>query len=68
MGGGNAQKSAAARAKNLKEKGPSEADRAASKAKSEKDKAGFKCGICLQTFMISTVPHLRHTQLISHPS
>ena len=56
MGGGNAQKSAAARAKNLKEKGPSEADRAASKAKSEKDKAGFKCAICLQTFMISTKP------------
>ncbi|KAH8051770.1 hypothetical protein JL722_10604 [Aureococcus anophagefferens] len=56
MGGGNAQKSAAARLKNLKDKGPTDEERAASKAKSEKDKAGYKCSICLQTFMISTKP------------
>ncbi|KAJ1463328.1 hypothetical protein M885DRAFT_504989 [Pelagophyceae sp. CCMP2097] len=56
MGGGNAQKSAAAREKNLKEKGQTDEDRAASRAKQEKDKAAFKCAICLQTFLVTSKP------------
>mmetsp|Transcript_22178 Transcript_22178/g.68391 ORF Transcript_22178/g.68391 Transcript_22178/m.68391 type:complete len:136 (+) Transcript_22178:216-623(+) len=56
MGGGNAQKSAAARLKNMKEAGPSKEQLAAAKAKADKDKAAFKCLICLQTFTISTKP------------
>jgi hypothetical protein len=55
MGGGNAQKSAAAREKNLKAKGPTPEALAASKAKAAKDRDGHKCSICLQTFMIATV-------------
>lgn len=59
MGGGNAQKSAAARLKNLKQAGPSAEQLAASKAKAAKDRDGHKCTICLQTFMIATAPRPR---------
>lgn len=49
-------KAAAAREKNLKDKGKTPEERAAAKAKADKDKQAFKCAICLQTFLISSTP------------
>mmetsp|Transcript_1739 Transcript_1739/g.5236 ORF Transcript_1739/g.5236 Transcript_1739/m.5236 type:complete len:139 (-) Transcript_1739:8-424(-) len=65
MGGGNAQKSAAAREKNMKAKGKTAEERAASKAKAEKDKCGFKCLICMQTFLVSATPKQLFTHVTS---
>ena len=56
MGGGNAQKSAAARAKNLKDVGRTAEDRKIAAAKIEKDGQAFRCLICMQTFMVNVKP------------
>ena len=57
MGGGNGQKSAAARERNLKKNtGKTEEERKAAAAKAAKDAAGFVCGLCKMTFMINVKP------------
>lgn len=63
MGGGNAQKSAAAREKNQKQAGRSKEEREASKAKLEKDRNATKCLVCLQTFMVGAKPSLLYTHV-----
>mmetsp|Transcript_29977 Transcript_29977/g.96724 ORF Transcript_29977/g.96724 Transcript_29977/m.96724 type:complete len:130 (+) Transcript_29977:136-525(+) len=52
--GSNVAKANAAREKNLKDKGKSPEERAAAKAKADKDKQAYKCLICLQTFLVSS--------------
>jgi|Transcript_16928 hypothetical protein len=56
MGGGNAQKSAAARLKNMKDAGKTDEERKAATAKAAKDSCAFVCKICRQTFMINAKP------------
>lgn len=56
MGGGNAQKSAAARLKNMKEAGKTDAQRKEASDKAKKDSQAFKCKICMNTFMVNVKP------------
>ena len=56
MGGGNAQKSAAARERNQKKLGKTDEERKAASQKALKDAAGFVCGLCKMTFMINVKP------------
>lgn len=56
MGGGNAQKSAAARERNQKKLGKTDEERKAASQKAVKDAAGFVCGLCKMTFMINVKP------------
>jgi hypothetical protein len=56
MGGGNAQKSAAARERNMKEKGKTDEERKAASAKAAKDSQAFMCALCRTTFMINVKP------------
>ena len=65
MGGGNAQKSAAAREKKNKEQGKTPEERAIAKAKAAKDKEGFKCKICMTTFMINVKPPTLYLHMTS---
>lgn len=68
MGGGNAQKSAAARERKLKDTGKTPEQRAAASAKAKKDKEGFKCSICMTTFMINVKPPTLYLHMTSkHP-
>jgi hypothetical protein len=62
MGGGNAQKSAAARLKNLKSVGKTDEERKAANAKAVKDSTAFVCKMCRQTFMINA----KNPQLYLH--
>jgi hypothetical protein len=71
MGGGNGQKSAAARQKNLEKMGSQKTDeeRKAAALKAAKDAVHYKCTICLQTFMINATPPLLYQHVIAkHPS
>ncbi len=71
MGGGNGQKSAAARQKNLEKMGnfKSEEERKAAAAKAAKDAVHYKCKICMQTFMINATPPLLYQHFVAkHPS
>mmetsp|Transcript_713 Transcript_713/g.898 ORF Transcript_713/g.898 Transcript_713/m.898 type:complete len:128 (-) Transcript_713:269-652(-) len=72
--GSNVAKANAARERNAKDKGKTPEERAAAKAKAEKDKAAHKCEICLQTFMVSSTDkalfmHVtsKHDKLTSEP-
>mmetsp|Transcript_17998 Transcript_17998/g.23252 ORF Transcript_17998/g.23252 Transcript_17998/m.23252 type:complete len:141 (+) Transcript_17998:112-534(+) len=56
MGGGNAQKSAAARLKNLKSAGKTDEERKAASVKASKDSVAYVCKMCRQTFMINARP------------
>ena len=56
MGGGNAQKSAAARERNQKKLGKTDEERKAASQKAAKDAAGYVCGLCKMTFMINVKP------------
>jgi hypothetical protein len=56
MGGGNAQKSAAARERNMKDKGKTDEERKAASAKATKDSQAFVCALCRMTFMINVKP------------
>jgi hypothetical protein len=56
MGGGNAQKSAAARLKNMKDAGKTDEERKAASAKAAKDATAFVCKICKATFMVNVKP------------
>lgn len=56
MGGGNAQKSAAAREKNQKKLGKTDDERKAASAKAAKDSAAFMCTLCRTTFMVNVKP------------
>lgn len=56
MGGGNAQKSAAARERNQKKLGKSDEERKAASTKAAKDSAAFICGLCKMTFMVNVKP------------
>jgi hypothetical protein len=56
MGGGNAQKSAAARERNQKKMGKTDEERKAASQKAAKDAAGIVCGLCKMTFMINVKP------------
>lgn len=56
MGGGNAQKSATARLKNLKDKVSTPEERKAATAKTLKDANAFICNICRTTFMVNVKP------------
>mmetsp|Transcript_5810 Transcript_5810/g.10639 ORF Transcript_5810/g.10639 Transcript_5810/m.10639 type:complete len:139 (+) Transcript_5810:285-701(+) len=68
MGGGNAQKSAAAREKNLKNAGKTPEQRAAASAKAAADREGFKCKVCMTTFMINVKPPTLYLHMTSkHP-
>lgn len=69
MGGGNAQKSAAARLKNQKEAGKTDAERKAASAKAQADSQGFICQICRTTFMINVKPPTLYLHVTSkHPA
>lgn len=69
MGGGNAQKSAAARLKNMKEAGKTPEERKAASAKAAADAQGFMCGICKSTFMINVKPPTLYLHITSkHPT
>mmetsp|Transcript_26469 Transcript_26469/g.39157 ORF Transcript_26469/g.39157 Transcript_26469/m.39157 type:complete len:134 (+) Transcript_26469:74-475(+) len=65
MGGGNAQKSAAARERKNKDQGKTPEERAIAKAKAAKDKDGFKCKICMTTFMINVKPPTLYLHMTS---
>jgi hypothetical protein len=56
MGGGNAQKSATARLKNMKDKEKTPEERKAASAKAAKDAVAFMCLICRTTFMVNVKP------------
>jgi hypothetical protein len=56
MGGGNAQKSAAARERNQKKMGKSDEDRKAALAKATLDASAFVCKICRTGFMVNVKP------------
>jgi Zinc-binding len=69
MGGGNGQKSAAARERNQKKVGKTDEERKAASQKAAKDAAGFVCGLCKMTFMINVKPHTLHLHVTSkHPA
>jgi hypothetical protein len=69
MGGGNAQKSAAARLKNMKSAGKTDEERKAATAKAAKDSVAFVCKLCRQTFMINAKnPQLYLHVTARHPS
>mmetsp|Transcript_16290 Transcript_16290/g.65827 ORF Transcript_16290/g.65827 Transcript_16290/m.65827 type:complete len:132 (+) Transcript_16290:128-523(+) len=72
--GSNVAKANAAREKNLKDKSKTPEERAAAKAKAEKDKAAHKCAVCLATFIISSTDavlfkHIeaKHEKLVTEP-
>jgi hypothetical protein len=58
MGGGNAQKSAAAREKNMKNVGKTDAERKEASDKAKKDAHAFVCKLCKQTFMVNATPEI----------
>jgi len=60
MGGGNAQKSAAARERNNKDKGKTDAERKEASAKAAKDATALVCKICRATFMVNVKPPTLH--------
>jgi len=69
MGGGNAQKSAAARLKNLKDAGKTDAQRKEASDKAKKDAQAFKCAICMNTFMVNVKPPTLYLHVTSkHPT
>ena len=61
--GSNVNKKMAAQAANAKDKTATKEERAASKAKAEKDSAAFICKICRQTFMVSATPAKLYTHV-----
>jgi hypothetical protein len=68
MGGGNAQKSATARLKNMKDAGKTPEERKAASAKAAADSTAFVCIKCRNTFMVNVKPptlYLHATQ--KHP-
>jgi hypothetical protein len=68
MGGGNAQKSAAARLKNMKDAGKTDEERKAASAKAAKDATAFVCKICKSTFMVNVkAPTLYLHVTAKHP-
>jgi hypothetical protein len=69
MGGGNAQKSAAAREKNLKKVGKTDEERKAANDKAKKDSSAFVCAICRTSFMVNvTSPTLYLHVTSKHPA
>jgi hypothetical protein len=56
MGGGNAQKSAAARERNQKKLGKTDEERKAASQKAAKDAAANVCNLCKMTFMVNVKP------------
>jgi hypothetical protein len=69
MGGGNAQKSAAARERNLKDKGKTDEERKIASDKAKKDSSAFVCKICKTTFMINVQPPTLYLHMTAkHPS
>jgi hypothetical protein len=69
MGGGNAQKSAAARERNQKKLGKTDEERKASSAKASADAAAFVCKLCRTTFMINVKPPTLHLHVTAkHPA
>jgi hypothetical protein len=68
MGGGNAQKSAAARMKNMKDKGKTPEERKVASAKAAADAAAFVCASCRSTFMVNVKPPTLHLHCTTkHP-
>lgn len=51
--GSNVQKAQAARERNQKKEGKSDAERKAARDKHQKDSAAFMCQLCRQTFMVN---------------
>jgi hypothetical protein len=69
MGGGNAQKSAAAREKNLKKVGKTDEERKAANDKAKKDSSAFVCAVCRTSFMVNvTSPTLYLHVTSKHPA
>ena len=69
MGGGNAQKSAAARERNMKSAGKTDEERKAASAKAAKDAHAFVCKLCRQTFMVNARPPMLYLHVTSkHPT
>mmetsp|Transcript_11838 Transcript_11838/g.13414 ORF Transcript_11838/g.13414 Transcript_11838/m.13414 type:complete len:136 (-) Transcript_11838:184-591(-) len=69
MGGGNAQKSAAAREKNLKNVGKTDEERRAAQAKAKADSVAYICKICKATFMCNAgLPQLHQHFTSRHPA
>ena len=65
MGGGNAQKSAAARERNMKNAGKSDEERKAASAKAVADSQAFVCKLCRQTFMVNARPPMLYLHVTS---
>lgn len=56
MGGGNGQKSAAARLRNMKDKKMTDEERKAASAKAKADSMAHVCKVCRATFMVNVKP------------
>jgi len=68
MGGGNAQKSAAARERKLKDTSKTPEERKAASAKAAIDATAFMCKICRTTFMVNVKPPTLYLHMTSkHP-
>lgn len=68
MGGGNAQKSAAARERKLKDTSKTPEERKAASAKAALDATAFMCKICRTTFMVNVKPPTLYLHMTSkHP-
>jgi hypothetical protein len=63
MGGGNAQKSAAARERNMKKVGKTDEERKAAAAKAAKDSTAFVCKLCRTTFMVNVTKPTLHLHI-----
>jgi hypothetical protein len=69
MGGGNAQKSAAARERNNKAKGKTDEERKESNAKAKLDASVFVCKVCRTSFMVNVKPPTLYLHVTSkHPA
>jgi hypothetical protein len=68
MGGGNAQKSAAARERNMKNVGKTDAERKEASAKATKDAHAFVCKLCKQTFMVNATPEILYLHVTTKHS
>eukprot|EP00594_Rhizosolenia_setigera_P016457 CAMPEP_0178962910 /NCGR_PEP_ID=MMETSP0789-20121207/14669_1 /TAXON_ID=3005 /ORGANISM="Rhizosolenia setigera, Strain CCMP 1694" /LENGTH=136 /DNA_ID=CAMNT_0020647197 /DNA_START=116 /DNA_END=526 /DNA_ORIENTATION=+ len=65
MGGGNAQKSAMARAKNQAKQGKTAEERKAASDKAKKDSSAYICKVCKQTFMVNATKAILYQHVVA---
>jgi len=63
--GSNVQKAQAARERNQKKIGKTDAERREASAKAAKDATAFMCGLCRQTFMVNAKPPMLYLHVTS---